>query len=70
MRHRRDDDPPETGVCRTCRRGIFHDGNTWLHDYRAAGFNHPAEPRVDPQGPHSAAARPPGSRSPRSVVTT
>ena len=43
-----------TGVCRTCRRGIFHDGNTWLHEYRAAAFDHPAEPRVDPEGPECA----------------
>jgi hypothetical protein len=39
---------PELGVCRTCRKSIFrHSAGAWLHEYRAAGNNHPAEPRVD-----------------------
>lgn len=42
------------GVCRTCRRAIFHDGSTWLHEYQAAARDHPAEPRLDPEGPECA----------------
>ena len=46
--------PPETGTCRTCRRSIFRQGGAWLHDYSPVNTHHPAEPRVDPEGPECA----------------
>lgn len=45
----------KTGVCGACRRSIYQDTEgLWLHHHVSRADVHPAEPRVDPEGPECA----------------